>query len=234
MTAQVIPFPGRGSIVVQEVAVAPTTAITEAEAKDPLAFPKVTKIRRWGRMRRAYHPNDQDTIMFARLARSWAEKAHALAQTEPDSEAHRLALHMVGIDHKLPRNNLRCIVSTLDEEKDFDLRCAELKIFRAEYELECWRIGRLRVLETAPWWESPTLKPLVNANNHQWSRYQDRVLDLAETPARTYHQLGRKRDIIGKTWLQAKGAWYDRLRSAVAADEAWLAEHRPKRRRAAR
>lgn len=180
-------------------------------------------------------PEDGETVTFARLSASCAEQADRLAETEPDSEAHRLALHMVGIDRKLPRNNLRCVVSTLDEQRDFDLRVAEAEIAKAEHALGRAHINRISVLEgDANWWDSPTQRPLVEENNRRWDHYRVAVMIVADTPARTVHQLERKRRLIGNIWLKAEGEWYDRLRAGVARDEAWLAVNAPAKKRRAR
>lgn len=229
--AQIIPFPGTAHALAPAIVAAATSYANEGGAPASPSFPIVRPIRKGVRIAKKPTDADEATALTARIAASYARKAEALAQTDPGSKEHRFALGMVGIDQKLPRNNLRCILSTLDEERDFDLRCAELEVLRAEHALESRRIDCLRVWEAVPWYESPTLKPLVDANNRLWEVYRARVSEMAETPARTYAQLERKRRLIGKCWLSGTGDWHGRLRSAVDEDEAWLAEHRPKRRR---
>jgi len=224
--AQIIQFPGTTAVATPVAAPAP-------KPKETAAFPVVRHIRGWRRIPKKNRPEDEQTIIIARLARSYSDKAWALAQTEPNSDSHRMALHMAGIAEELPRNNLRCISSTLDEERDFDLRCAEVALLRAEHDLGNCRVDRLAVIENVPWWESATLKPLVEENNQRWDVYRARILELANTPARSHAHLNRKRCLIGHVWLKAEGEWYDQVRAGLAADESWLAEHRPKRSRRA-
>jgi hypothetical protein len=192
----------------------------------------VTPIRPKVKVPKTNRAEDEAAIYFAKFALSFEEKAYSLAQSEPNSEAHRAMLHMAGIREKLPSQNLRLMRSTLDERRDFDLRCAELEVAKAEHDLESKRIRVLDVLEPGvAWWDSPTRKPLVVANNLQWNAYRARLLEMAETRARTRYQLDRKLGLIGKVWLKAEGDFYQRMRDAVAADQAWLDEHQPIKRR---
>ncbi len=62
---------------------------------------------------------DLKNATLARLAASYREKAYQLAQTEPDSHEHRLALHMAGIDHELPRNNLRVHITPVTPRQEW-------------------------------------------------------------------------------------------------------------------
>lgn len=64
---------------------------------------------------------DMKNATLARLAASYREKAYQLAQTEPDSREHRLALHMAGIDEQLPRNNLRLHVTPVTPRQEWFL-----------------------------------------------------------------------------------------------------------------
>ena len=57
--------------------------------------------------------------VIAILASSWLDRAHCLAQTEPNSERHRTALHMAGIDKELPRNNLRLLVTPVTPRSEW-------------------------------------------------------------------------------------------------------------------
>jgi hypothetical protein len=169
--------------------------------------------------------------MIAKQVDNFRKQAVELAMSDPESEEHSFALAMTHIAVALPRNNLRCFVSTLDEAKDFDLLCIEVETVRAIHAVESLRIRRQALLEGKPWWHSDTQKPMVNEANRCWDEYRKLVQTLAHRPARTGAQAERKRRIIGRAWLRAEGAWYDRLRAGVAADETWLAEHFPKRAR---
>jgi hypothetical protein len=106
--AHVIPFPGT-------VLTAPAQPPQRAIKAKPEALPgKVVKIRRGVTMPKANRPEDSGAIAFARMAANFADRAYALAQTEPNSEDHRTALAMSGIADQLPRNNLR-IFSTPED-----------------------------------------------------------------------------------------------------------------------
>lgn len=193
---------------------------------------KVTPIRPRIKIPKRNSDTDEPTIAYAKLAAIYDGKA---AAAEPGSEEHRFAQHMANIRRKVPSCNLRLIHSTLDERRDFDLRCAEVEVAKAEHALEAKKIGVIDELSPElPWWECPIRKPLVDANNVRWDAYRARLLEMAETPARTRRQLDRKISLIGKQWLQCEGEFYQRMRDAVAADQAWLDENEPKRRRAAR
>lgn len=64
---------------------------------------------------------DEDTkvSMLASLARSYAKKAHALAQTAPNSSEHLQALHMAGVANQLPCNKLRLLVTPLGPQREW-------------------------------------------------------------------------------------------------------------------
>lgn len=81
---------------------------TETE-REPLGA-TVVPIRSKVKIPDANSENDALAISIARMADSMAEKAYQLAQTQPNSDEHLRAIHMSGIDCKLPRNNLRLIV----------------------------------------------------------------------------------------------------------------------------
>jgi hypothetical protein len=55
----------------------------------------------------------------AQIVAIWQKQAHDLAQTAPNSEAHLLALRMAGMDRKLPRNNLRLIVTPVTPRSEW-------------------------------------------------------------------------------------------------------------------
>ena len=191
----------------------------------------VTPIRPKVKIAKANPERDLDCISMSRIARSMEAKSFALAQSEPDSESHRtaLSLSVVGAKH-LPRNNLRVIVSTLDLERDFELRCTEVKLARAEQMAAGARCDRLRVLHGS---RSDPVKVARAEYNQTFERYREQSLDLARSPARTRRHLEQKKALLGKVWLTAEGPWYDRLRAGVVADEAWLAANASTRRRRA-
>ena len=190
-------------------------------------YPVVRPIRKGVRIRRTPRPEDATTIRMQQLAQHWRSEAERLGQAAPGSDDHRAAICVAFALAQLPRNSLKCLISTLDEERDFALRCAELEILRAEHALAARQIDRLRVLENQHWWDSPTLKPRVEANNLKWDLIMSTTVAMAETPVRNRRHLELKRRLIGKIWLGAEGPRYDRMRAGVAADVAWLDRHRP-------
>lgn len=84
----------------------------------------------------AQRDDDRQFITVANMARSYAEKAYQLAQTEPDSENHRFALHMAGIAEKLPRNNLRVLVTPTTPRREwFEEALRRWRVAKAAYDL---------------------------------------------------------------------------------------------------
>lgn len=190
----------------------------------------VRAIRPNCRVARKNHQRDEHAIRIASLAKAWRTKAQAAAH-DPAGEDYRLAAHMAGIDHKLPRNNLRCIRSTLDERRDFDLRCAEVELAQARRVVAQQEARRERVIEGVAWWDSPAQSALVKESDRLFDRYRETLMFMAETPARTWPHLENKTRLIGKCWLTTDGDWYDRLRAAIDADRAWLNANCPKKGR---
>lgn len=90
-------------------------------------FPATVRIARSGNVRAIrrglaipdQREEDLKYATVARLAASYREKAYQLAQTEPDSHEHRLALHMAGIDDELPRNNLRVHITPVTPRQEW-------------------------------------------------------------------------------------------------------------------
>lgn len=132
MMAQVIQFPSGKMVAEPAISVA-------ASPNDP-TFPVVRSIRERRRISKQNRSEDDYTIMIARMARSYAEKARVLAQTKPNSEDHRLAAHMAGIAHKLPCNNLR--IFTTPEDVIQGLHCLWRLVKIANLELELFDARR--------------------------------------------------------------------------------------------
>lgn len=210
---------------------APSVIATKGAANAAPVFPVVRSIRPHGRIPRKNHQRDEGAILIAKMVQSFREKAEAAAN-DPTSAEYRVSIGMTAVASKLPVKNLRCICSTLDERKDFDLRCVEVEIAQARHQLASREADRVGVIEGEAWWQSATQSPMVNESNRLFDIYRDAVMQMAETPARTWIQFERKARLIGKCWLSAKGDWYDRLRTAIEADRAWLEANCPKKRRA--
>lgn len=181
----------------------------------------VVPIRRGRKVARENRPEDQDTIHFQRLRQKMDEKG--AEETQDSRTAHALAAALAS---RIPAFNLRCIAGTLDEKQDFEVRCAEVEIAKAEADLAHAQALRLKALDPDADHEADFYK-----SNILWQRYRDRLLELARTPVRSEGHLGRKKALIGRFWLRCEGDWYDGLRAGVAADEAWLAEYMPKKKR---
>lgn len=222
---QVVQFPSGAPKAI------PAILATKGAAPAAPSASVVRPIRPDGRIARKNPKGDDHAIMTAKLAAAWRAKAEAAAH-DPTSEDYRLAAHMMGIDRNLPRNKLRCIVSTLDERRDFDLRVVEVELASARRELAKQEHNRVRVLEGVAWWDSPVQSAMVKECERLFDLYRVAVLAMAETPARTWPQLERKVRLVGKCWLSAEGDWYDRLRTGVEADKDWLAANCPKKGRA--
>lgn len=133
--AEIIPFPGTKISAVHRGAKLVAKAFSNREASASQPFPVVRTIRARGRIPKQNRAEDQDTILHARLARSFADRAYELAQTEPNSEDHRLALHMAGIERKLPRNNLRIFTTEQDRLDGIWSLWRRVRIANIEWEL---------------------------------------------------------------------------------------------------
>lgn len=190
----------------------------------------VVPLHQNGRIPKRNRRADGPVIAQAHEARASAARLRSLAEQDP--AIREVALDVARSLDRLIPVGLRCIVSHYDERRHFAMICADAEIAKAEHALEGAKINRLQLFEDGEgWWKSPKLGPLVRANNNRWEDYRAAVLLAAETPVRTRAQLDRKKSLIGRGWLEASGEWYDRLRSGVAAEEVWLAEHVPKGRK---
>lgn len=73
---------------------------------------------------------------IARCSENFVQRSYELAQTEPNSEVHQLALLMVGISGKLPRNNLRLIVRPIALRREwFNEAYKRFRVAEAERKL---------------------------------------------------------------------------------------------------
>lgn len=177
---------------------------------------KIVPIRRRGKVPKANRPEDSDTITRRRML----DRAIALADTE------KAQIVIAAVWGGLPANNLRCLAGTLDLHLDLKLRLAEVRAARARAEVMSAEIDRVRTLHG-----DDAADAMFGVYHRLWDHYRQAMADMARSPARTKHELERKRSTIGKTWLGCEGEWYDQLRAGIAADEAWLAEHAPTKRR---
>lgn len=201
-------------------------------ASTDAAIAVIRGIRKGIRIRRKQRAEDATTIRMQQLAQVWRHEATRLERIAPGSEEHRAAVNAAKALEQLPRHSLRCLTSTLDEERDFALRCADLKLLRAEHALKTCRIDRHRILEGGNGQDPTTLKPLTEETSRLRSRILAQTVEMAETPVRNRRHLELKRRLIGRIWLGASGEPFDRMRAAIADDEAWLKAHRSRPARA--
>lgn len=185
----------------------------------------MTRVARRGNVR-AIRPNlpipaqreeDLTCSMHARLAASWLEKAHQLAQTEPNSKDHRLALHMAGIAEKLPRNNLRVLVTPITPRQEwFDEAWRKWRVAKAAHDLAESR-----------WSLAYCLDQQDRGERHKTAQIErDRtqadlnlaIEDTLRTPTVRKADALRKQDIIGKReWAQTyRPAWQAMVDEDVA------------------
>jgi hypothetical protein len=159
--------------------------------------------------RRKNRPDDAQTIQLRRMI--------AVCEAEPLEKRDATTFAFLwAMERKLPRNQLRCITGTLDLTHDFELRLAELDVFRAERDLIAAKIRRVRILEG-----KEAAEAMYPENERCCDRYWQAAVDMANTPVFTKADLRRKRYALG-VWLTAQGARYDQFRAAVTADETRL------------
>jgi hypothetical protein len=95
----------------------------------------VSPIRKRGRVPKRNRIEDGTTVMIAQMVKDFADRAHALAQTVPNSEIHQLSLHMAGISARLPRNNLRLLTTSEDVIHGIRRVWRQVTIAHLEWEL---------------------------------------------------------------------------------------------------
>lgn len=140
---------------------------------------------------------DLTNAMLSRMAKSYEEQAYELAQTQPNSKEHRLAIHMQQIGDKLPRNNLRLIVTPT--------------MPRAEWFADAWR--KVRIAQAAfSLIQSQRCYALHLDSYDQGGRgdalsveYDDKraaldlaILDALRTPVTKKGDVLRKQEMIGR------------------------------------
>jgi hypothetical protein len=199
--AQVIAFPGTRPAAI------PQQPQRVEKAKPETASTVVTKIRRAMPMPKTNRPEDSQTIAFAQVAATFDSKAYDLAQTEPNSEHHRLAIHMAGIRDKLPCNNLR--IFTTPEDIVQGLWRAQRRVELANAE---WIVANLRRMEAYHADDE-------NARKH-WSTVQD------EAEARLWLEYERLIRIPATSVTEHRQFKYGKWQRGVGSVE-WLRKNKP-------
>jgi hypothetical protein len=95
----------------------------------------VSPIRKRCRVPKKNRVEDENTVLIAEMAKDFAARAHALAQTEPNSEMHQLNLYMAEISARLPRNNLRLLTTREDVIQGIWKVWRQVTIAHLEWEL---------------------------------------------------------------------------------------------------
>jgi hypothetical protein len=175
--AQIIPFPGTVPSAVHQVVKAAAKAITKQQKAPSSSV--VRTIRGRGRVPKQNREEDQQTIMFAQMAKSFADQAYDLAQTEANSENHRLMLHMAGIADKLPRNNLRIFTTPDDLIEGVWMMWRRVNLANLEWKLcdaRRWMASSLGNEDDRRLWEKRT----EEAEIARWELYE-RLLRIPAT-----------------------------------------------------
>lgn len=149
---------------------------------------------------------DGEHISRARMAAHLRERAYQLAQTEPNSETHRLVERMAGMDDSLPRNNLRLLVTpTTPRAEWLNDAMHRVRIARAALELVTSRRSHALYLDT--WDRAGRANPLKPEMDEAQAALNLAILDALRTPAIKRDDVTRKQEMIGQ--------------------RAWAAEYRP-------
>lgn len=145
----------------------------------------------------AQREDDRQTITLARLAQSYEEAAYRRAQTEPNSEAHRLSLHMATIGTKLPRNNLRLLVTpTIPRAEWFTEAWRKVRIARAAVELIESQWSHAAHLDSFD--QGGRTKALDAELDDKRTALDLAILDALRTPVTKKGDALRKQEMIGR------------------------------------
>jgi len=197
--AQIIQFPC-GTPTRQPAAA--RSAVSRNPKPKVVSPSKVSPISRRIRVPKTNRPEDDRAVMLAGLAKTYANRAYELAQTEPNSELHRMALHMAGISKELPRNNLR-VFTTADDIVE-GIRKAWRRVSIASLE---WRLADMRrIAALLDDREHDRLSALCKeAEAHAWREYERLVRVPADsiTDFKTYKLDGRLEGGLGSlNWMR--------------------------------
>lgn len=166
--AQIIMFPS-GEVQTDERA-----PVLEPATPKPTGRSVVVAIR-GRRIPRRNRDEDEQTIMFARIAASASARAEEAGKKEWGSEAHRAFLGMSRITDKLPRNNLRILTTPDDIVEGLWRLWRRLSLLNLE-----WRLCEGRRMDA--------VHDHDDARRHYWSAKQDeadrRRWDMYERVAR--------------------------------------------------
>lgn len=176
------------------------------ETRQPPLGATVVPIRPKVKIPEANGENDSLAISIARMADSMADKAYQLAQTQPNSKEHLHAIHMSGIDCKLPRNNLRLIVRPEGDPKQqfftvyrrAKLAVAKAEMIEAQISLEAHEAEVKDGLEG----HGAIYDAWSERRTAAWADRDHALEDLAAFPADREWFHGLKRSLLGsRQWL---------------------------------
>jgi hypothetical protein len=145
----------------------------------------------------AQRAEDLESVMLAGLAKSFEDQAYQLAQTQPNSKEHRLALHMQQIGDKLPRNNLRLIVTpTLPRAEWFHDAWRKVRIAQAA--LELINSQHLYAMHLDGYDQGGRAKALEGDRDDKKAALDLAILDALRTPVTKKGDVLRKQEMIGR------------------------------------
>lgn len=150
----------------------------------------------------ANRKEDEETRAMAAVAQAAAAKAHELAQTEPNSEAHLTHERIALMTRLLPRNNLRLVVTpTAPVAEWFRLAWLRVVVARAARDLADSRWSLAYELDRQDGGER---RRDAEAPRHDAQRELDLAIeDALRTPTVRKVDAARKQDIIGgKAWAE--------------------------------
>lgn len=151
---------------------------------------------------------DAECITIARLAKSYDDQAYQLAKTEPNSEKHRLALHMAGLSTNLPCNNLRLLVTPVTPKAEWfyeaSLRVRTARAVLALIESQCAHAFHLDSYD-----RGERAQRILREIDEKREALDLAILDALRTPATKKGDVLRKQEMIGKReWAEKhRPAW---------------------------
>lgn len=176
----------------------------------------------------AQRDEDQACIMTAKLAADGAASAYRLAQTHPNTERHRLSEALARQDHKLPRNNLRLLVTPQQPKEEwFSLAYKDYCVAKGVRDLAEARFSRAWCLDQ--WDSGDRAEALRGERDRAQTALDIVILDALRTPVTRKWEIGMKQQMVGKR------DWAEKYRpemQAIIDEEA--ARFAPKSRRNSR
>ncbi|MBB4155305.1 hypothetical protein GGQ80_003225 [Sphingomonas jinjuensis] len=170
---------------------------------------------------------DNACITTARLVSVFAASAHRLAQSAPNSEDHYVAEHMAGMGHKLPRNNLRLLVTPQQPKEEwFRLAYKDYCVAKGVRDLAEARFSRAWCLDQ--WDKGDRAEALRSERDRAQAALDIVILDALRTPVTRKWDIAIKQQMVGKREWAAK---YRPEMQAIIDEEAARLASKPRRSR---